>query len=482
MNESGLNSEVENGLGQKQQPQATILLVDDDPLIVESLNYFLLKHYRVVVADSRRKAKELLAKMDERPDIALIDLGLPPCPHKPDEGFNLIRELLAQSGDMKILVLSGQTEGVNIQHALTLGAVDFIAKPADPNLLLSRLQHHLRLRQIERQRAIQPDNFIVGRSAAIEVVMQQIQQFADSPFPVLIQGESGTGKEMVAKAIHEQSQRRAEPFMAINCAAIAPDLLEAQLFGHRKGAFTGAHQEHKGFFIEAGQGTLLLDEIGELPLALQGKLLRVIESGEFYRVGETQQLKSWARIVAATNKVLRDEVAQGNFRADLYHRLGILNVNMPPLRERSGDSFLLLDHFLTTYADSLAPFVLDDAAGRLWAGYAFPGNVRELRNIVIRLGTKFPGSTITRAILEGEMEMQLSASELSETSQVLSDEFIKHRLVSGEFSLDDLLREVESRCIRIALEVNNNKVSKAADALQVNRTTLYSRVQKLGKL
>lgn len=425
---------------------------------------------------------ELLAKLDERPDIALIDLGLPPCPHKPDEGFNLIRELLAQSGDMKILVLSGQVEDVNIQHALTLGAVDFIAKPADPNLLLSRLQHHLRLRQIERQRAIQADNFIIGRSAAIEVVTQQIQQFADSPFPVLIQGESGTGKEMVAKAIHEQSQRRAEPFMAINCAAIAPDLLEAQLFGHRKGAFTGASQEHKGFFIEAGQGTLLLDEIGELPLALQGKLLRVIESGEFYRVGETQQLKSRARIVTATNKVLRDEVAQGNFRADLYHRLGILNVHMPPLRERSGDSFLLLDHFLTTYADSLAPFVLDDDARRLWAGYAFPGNVRELRNIVIRLGTKFPGSTITRAILEGEMEMQLSASELSETSQVLSDEFIKQRLVSGEFSLDDLLREVESRCIRIALEVNNNKVSKAADALQVNRTTLYSRVQKLGKL
>lgn len=462
--------------------KTTILLVDDDPLIVESLGFLLGKHYQVVVSDSRAKAIKLLAGMDEHPAIALIDLGLPPYPHKPDEGFALVRELLAQSGDMKILVLSGQDEDVNIQHALTLGAVDFIAKPADPQLLLTRIQHHLRLREVEQQRAIQKDHSMIGESACIEVIRQQIQQFADSPFPVLIQGESGTGKEMIAKAIHEQSQRRLEPFMAINCAAIAPDLLEAQLFGHRKGAFTGAVQEHKGFFIEAGQGTLLLDEIGELPLPLQGKLLRVIESGEFYRVGDTKQLKSRARIVAATNKVLRDEVAEGNFRADLYHRLSILNVNLPPLRERNGDSFLLLDHFLSTYADSVAPFELDEEARILWSGYAFPGNIRELRNIVIRLGTKFPGEVISSKVLENELETQLSASELSEASHVLSDEFIKQQLISGEFSLDELLSEVESRCIRIALEINNNKVSKAADALQVNRTTLYSRVQKLGKL
>ncbi|MCK5002488.1 MAG: sigma-54-dependent Fis family transcriptional regulator [Gammaproteobacteria bacterium] len=466
----------------EQRPSPIILLVDDDPLIAESLGFLLRKHYQVVIADSRSKAKELLAEMDERPAIALIDLGLPPYPHKPDEGFALIRELLAQPGDMKILVLSGQNEDVNIQHALTLGAVDFIAKPADPQLLLARLEHHLRLQEVEQQRAIQKDHSIIGQSASMEVIQQQIQQFADSPFPVLIQGESGTGKEMIAKAMHEQSQRRSEPFMAINCAAIAPELLEAQLFGHRKGAFTGASQEHKGFFIEAGQGTLLLDEIGELPLPLQGKLLRVIESGEFYRVGDTQQLKSRARIVAATNKVLRDEVAEGHFRADLYHRLSILNVNMPPLRERSGDSFLLLEHFLSIYADSVAPFVLDDDARMLWGSYAFPGNIRELRNIVIRLGTKYPGEQISRSVLESELETQLSANKLSEASHILSDEVIKQQLVSGDFSLDDLLGEVESRCIRIALEINNNKVSKAADALHVNRTTLYSRVQKLGKL
>ncbi len=466
----------------EQKQQAKILLVDDDPLIAESLGFLLRKQYQVVIADSRAMAVKLLAEMEERPALALIDLGLPPSPHKPDEGFALIRELLAQMGEMKILVLSGQDEDVNIQHALTLGAVDFIAKPAEPALLLARLQHHLRLREVELQRSVQKAPFIIGQSDIMEVINQQIQQFADSPFPLLIQGESGTGKEMIAKAVHEQSQRQNEPYMAINCAAIAPELLEAQLFGHRKGAFTGANREHKGFFIEAGGGTLLLDEIGELPLSLQGKLLRVIESGEFYRVGETQMLTSRARIVAATNKVLRDEVAEGRFRADLYHRLSILNVYMPPLRERDGDSFLLLDHFVSTYEDTVSPFVLDDEAKILWGSYAFPGNIRELRNIVIRLGTKYPGETITRAVLENELEMQLSASDLSETSQVLSDEFIKQQLVSGEFSLDDLLGEVESRCIRLALEINNNKVSKAADALQINRTTLYSRVQKLGKL
>lgn len=474
MKEQLLNTDI-------QPDKPVLLLVDDDPLIVESLGFLLRKHYQVIIADSRSKATALLAAQKHQPDIALIDLGLPPTPHKPDEGFDLVRELIAQPGDMKILVLSGQDNDVNIQHALRLGAVDFIAKPAEPELLLTRLQHHLRLREIERQREAFSENLIIGESAPIKAILQQIEQFADSPFPVLIQGESGTGKEIVAKALHEFSKRKTEPYMAINCAAIAPELLEAQLFGHRKGAFTGASQEHRGFFIEVGQGTLLLDEIGELPLALQGKLLRVIESGEFYRVGETLQLKSRARVIAATNKVLRDEIASGNFRTDLYHRLSILNVTMPPLRERSKDVYLLLNHFQMIYVDSVAPFTLDDEATELWGNYEFPGNVRELRNIVIRLGTKYPGEHISRNQLEAELETQLSASALTETSEMLSNEYIEQKIKSGKFYLDGLLAEVESRCIRIALEVNNNNVSKAADALNINRTTLYSRVQKLGK-
>ena len=462
--------------------KSTLLLVDDDPLITESLGFMLSSEYEVITANTRKAVSERLAALRHYPKIALVDLGLPPYPHKPDEGFALIRELITKSPNMKILVLSGQDNDVNIQHALALGAVDFVAKPADPDLLLSRLRHQRRLQAIEIKRQGSDDCRLVGSSASIEAVRQQIQQFADSPFPVLIEGESGTGKEMIAKALHELSKRKNDPYIVINCASLAPELLEAQLFGHRKGAFTGAEQAHSGFFIEVGDGTLFLDEIGELPLALQSKLLRVLETGEFYRLGETQIHQSRARIVTATNKVLSEEVAAGDFRRDLYHRLGILHIRMPPLREREGDKLLLLDHFQQMYADTVAPFTLDDEAMLLWNAYVFPGNVRELRNIVIRLGTKYPGRTVTHQQLHDELETQLSAEVFNRQITPLTDEYLTEKLDAGELVLDDLLVELESRCIRIALEKYNNNISKAAEALHVNRTTLYSRVQKLGKI
>ena len=459
---------------------ASLLLVDDDPLIIEGLGYVLRKHYPLITAESRIQAVEKINQAGTVPSLALVDLGLPPFPHKPEEGFALIRELLSLNPNMKVLVLSGQDNDVNIQHALTVGAVDFIAKPAEPDLLLSRLQHHQRLYEIDHQRDAQKTLPIIGDSVPMQMVRDRIDQFANSPFPVLIEGPSGTGKELVARALHDFSTRSDEPYLAINCAAIAPDLLEAQLFGHAKGAFTGAATEHKGFFMEAGKGTLVLDEIGELPLALQGKLLRVIESGEFYRVGETRELHSSARILAATNKNLSEEVRKGNFRNDLYHRLSILSIDMPPLNQRGDDVFLLLNNFMETYADSVSPFVLDDGARELWRSYDYPGNVRELRNIVIRLGTKYPGKSVNREQLSAELETQLSSSNLKDDATSVSDQMIAQQIDRGEFDLDKLLAEIESRSIRIALEKNDNNVSKAAKALKINRTTLYSRVQKLG--
>lgn len=461
--------------------KTTLLLVDDDPLISEGLGFLLSQDYDVVIAETREKANTLLAQMDSVPNMALIDLGLPPFPHRPDEGFALIRELLSRDENIKILVLSGQDEDANIQRALTIGAVDFIAKPVEPTLLLSRLNQHQRLYEIEQKKRIQPNDEFIGDCASIEAIRKQILQFAGSPFPTLITGESGTGKEIIAKALHNASERKAEPYMVINCASIAPDLLEAQLFGHRKGAFTGAEKDHKGFFIEVGEGTLFLDEVGELPISLQSKLLRVLENGEFYRVGETQQQIAKARIIAATNKNIVEEVANGDFRADLYHRLSILNIHMPPLCERGDDKLLLLDHFHAVYSETVPPFDLDEEARELWVEYDFPGNVRELRNIVIRLGTKYPGETVNKQQLEAELETRLSANNLLERTQYFSDETIAQQIQAGNFKLDDILGEVESRCIRIALELYDNNISKAANALHINRTTLYSRVNKVGK-
>lgn len=459
----------------------TVLLIDDDPLITESLGFILKKQYQVYTAESRAEARLLLAKLDEKPQLALVDLGLPPLPHDPAEGFALIEDLLAQDSQMKILVLSGQSDETNMHHALTLGAVDFIPKPADPALLQSRLSHHLMLQQVESKHQT-PINTsaIVGESTSISALREQVSQFANSVFPVLIEGESGTGKELVAHALHQQSLRADKPYLIINCAAIAPELLESQLFGHAKGAFTGADKARKGFFEEADGGTLFLDEIGEMAYELQAKLLRVLESGEFYRVGETRCIKSQVRIVAATNRTLRDEVSGGNFRSDLFHRLSILKIQIPAVRERENDSLILLQYFLDFYAQSMKPVTLDSNATLAWQAYEFPGNVRELRNIVIRLCTKFPGKEIHKQQLLDEFEEPLSQSDNFDNArqEMFSSQLIQQELSNGELNLNNKLKELEDFVIQQAMKLYDGNLSKVAKALQINRTTLYSRMNK----
>jgi len=469
-----------SGETHQSMQKPTVLLIDDDPLITESLGFILSQQYQVVTAESRAEAKGLLAKLSDKPELALVDLGLPPFPHAPDEGFALIEDLLAYDSHIKILVLSGQSDEANMHHALTLGAVDFIPKPADPTLLQARLKHHLMLKQVEnKQQLSQHTSTIIGESASIAALREQVAQFTNAVFPVLIQGESGTGKELVAQAIHQQSERSSKPYLVINCAAIAPELLEAQLFGHARGAFTGADKARKGFFEEAADGTLFLDEIGEMAYELQAKLLRVLESGEFYRVGETRCIKSRARIVAATNKSLHQEVTQGNFRSDLFHRLSILKIQMPAVRERESDSLLLLQHFMDFYAESLRPIQLDEQAKKVWSAYEFPGNVRELRNIVIRLCTKFPDQTINTEQLHQEFEQQLQTDVIGDTKQeMFSSQLIQQQLSNGELNLNNKLKELEDFVIQQAMQLYNGNLSKVAKSLQINRTTLYSRMHK----
>ncbi|MCC6708298.1 MAG: sigma-54-dependent Fis family transcriptional regulator [Gammaproteobacteria bacterium] len=459
--------------------RAVLLLVDDDELIVDALGLVLSDDFDIVSAGSRSEARALLRKLDAPPPLALVDLGLPPEPHGPGEGFALLGELFAFNPAMKVLVLSGQDERRNIQHALTLGAVDFVPKPCEPALLRARLKHQLLLLDAERRPhapAAGAGELLLGASAGMATLRALIEQFADTPFPVLVEGESGSGKELVAQALHAASARKHGPMLTMNCAAFSPDLLEAQLFGHARGAYTGADKARAGFFEEASDGTLFLDEVGEMPLDLQAKFLRVLENGEYYRLGETEARRSNARIVAATNRELRELARAGRFRQDLFHRLSVLTVSVPPLRSRGDDWRLLLDAFQRQYAASIKPFTLAPAAAELLAGYAFPGNVRELRNIVIRLGARYPGQCVSAAQLRPELELDVDAAQLSPAVDSATPE---QRLRQPGFRLDDELAALERQYIEAALRLGEGNLSKAARLLGVNRTTLHSRLARL---
>lgn len=474
-----------------------LLIVDDDPLIVDTLEYYLRDDFEIITAGSRQQATSLLQGQPAYPDLALIDLGLPPNPHRPQEGFALIGDLLVRAPDMRIVVLSGQNDSANARHARALGAVDFVAKPAAPDQLRSLL---LRLLDIMPAAERNTDIALLGESPTMHKLRSQLRQYANSPFPVLVEGESGSGKELAAAALHKLSQRKGFPYLTLNCAAIAPTLVEAALFGHAKGAFTGANANRAGYFEEAAEGTLLLDEIGELPLELQPKLLRVLENGEYQRVGETQTRQSRARIIAATNRDLKHEVRTGRFRADLYHRLSVFTISVPPLRELGRDRLRLLEYFKNQVAGQFLqpPFSLSPAAESLWLNYGFPGNVRELRNIVIRLATRHAGLTVDTADLIEEFDPgfvpELPAAPklpplpaLPDTSGDLAREALiesacRQLAETGDgFSLDATLKCWEEAYIEAARRLAEGNISLAARKLGINRTTLYNRMDALAR-
>ena len=459
-----------------------LLIVDDDPLISDALGHALAGEFDVVTSHARPHCLALLRQLRQPPQAALVDLGLPPLPHRPDEGFALIRDLLAHAPDMKIVVLSGQNGEENARHARTLGAVDFVGKPCDPPRLLDLLRRALTFAGNDTALA---DANLIGDSLPMQRLRLQLQQYANLAFPLLIEGESGCGKDIIASTcLHRDTARRERPFLAVNCAAISPALLEPTLFGHARGAFTGATGSRAGYFEEAGEGTLFLDEIGELPLELQPKLLRVLENGEFQRVGETQPRFSKARIVAATNRDLRQEIRAGRFRADLYHRLSVFSVAVPPLRELGRDRLLLLEHFRQRYSAQAGsrPFALTPEAEALWLAYAFPGNVRELRNIVIRLTARYPGATVGAAEVAAEfdaaeaVDRDSPAAAPSAGDEQRLQAARRHLEDNERIDLDATLAGWERSYVEAALELSGGNVSQAARRLGINRTTLYNRM------
>ncbi len=481
----------ERDLSPANQSLPPLLLIDDDPLLVETSSFFLQDSFQVFSAKTRTQAHTLLQSLEQTPVVALVDLGLPPTPHTPQEGFALIADLLAFNSMMRIIVLSGQSRDSNVQHAMTLGAADFIAKPCPPDELKEKLLQQAKLYYSESVSMEKKEKtLIIGKCPEIINLNTQIKVYGKTPFPVLITGESGSGKELIANELHNHSNNKKEPFLVINCAAFSSELLDSQLFGHTKGSFTGADKDKTGFFTDAGKGTLFLDEIGEMPLDLQSKLLRVLENGEFYPIGKTTPHKTQARIIAATNRDLLKMVEAGKFRHDLYHRLSVLTLHSIPVCNRGSDKLLLLEYFQEVLAETVPPFTLSNDAEKTWLSYTFPGNVRELKNIVIRIGTKHPGKIIDYDTLLQEIEQDhsigqtynLSQSQKSTTeppTQLTTDENIIAKLRSGQ-SMDDALHALESAYIKAAVKECSGNLSQTAKLLQTNRTTLYGKMQRLG--
>ena len=431
-----------------------LLVVDDDPLIQDLVSEWFADEFGIVGAHNVSEVKSALQQMPKAPDYALIDLGLPPSPHRPDEGFAVIRLLRAASADCAIVVVSGQDARRQAQRARALGAGEYVEKPCKPETLREKLLSCRRLLDSTRENL-----GLIGNSSPIQQLREAILQVAPSSFPVLIIGETGTGKELAARALHEKG-REGKIFFPVNCAAIPDHLAEPMLFGHAKGAFTGAAQMAGGMLAEAKDGTLFLDEIGDLSASIQGKLLRVIETGEYNRVGETTARQCAARIVAATNRDLGD----GQFRRDLYYRISAFTLRMPLLQDMGEDKNLLLEHFRGRVAIDMraSPFLLSPAAQTLWARYTFPGNIRELRNIVARLQVRHGDTEVD----EIQLQDQFCADDfLSNASYRRQLQAIAKGWIDGGESFADLQNEMGAAAARYALENSNGDEQQAAKRL-----------------
>lgn len=450
-------------MAEERQP-ARVLIVDDDVSLRRVLEYNLQEEgYDVITAGS---GEEGLRLFDERsPALVVTDLKMPGM-----GGFQLLQEIKGRSPDTAVIVITAFGAVETAVDAMKAGAYDYITKPFNRAALkltvkkalemlgLSRENRRLREALTERE----DYRSIVGISRRMEEVFRVVDRVADTDATVLITGESGTGKELVARAVHTRSSRRAAPFVAVNCAAIPRDLLESELFGHVKGSFTGAVRDKPGKFQQAEGGTLFLDEVGELPVELQSKLLRALQEKEVQQVGDTEVRKLDVRVVAATNADLEQAIEEGRFREDLYYRLSVIPIHLPPLRERKEDIPLLVRHFAARHGGDRVTFAPETL--ELMTAYGWPGNVRELENTVERLLIMRGSDTITPADLSDKLR--------SRRAQPMECPVIS--LPDGGYSLEQLEREI----VVEALERNNWNQSSAARFLRIPRHTLIYRMEK----
>jgi two-component system NtrC family response regulator len=442
-----------------------LLIVDDDEEIRSQMKWALAQSYDVTLAEDRSSAVEAFRRV--QPMVVLLDLGLPPSPGDPKEGLAALADFQAIDSQVKVIIVSGQSERANALRAVGEGAYDFLSKPVVIEELIFILKRCFHVGQLEREfqemrRQFVDETFegMMGVSPQIQDVFTGIRKVAATDASVLLTGESGTGKEMAARAIHLRSGRKNGPFVAINCGAIPDTLLESELFGHEKGAFTGAHAQRKGRIETATGGTLFLDEIGEVPLQLQVKLLRFLQEQQIERVGGRQAIPIDVRVVSATNVDLKKAMAEGKFREDLYYRLAVVVIKLPSLRERRDDLMLLAKSFLRRFAtqNSRGEIKLSKDAGLAIERYAWPGNVRELENRIKRGVIMAEGSQVTAEDLELGTETGFSAIR----------------------TLKEARENLEREVVQQALRRHGGKISPAAAELGVSRPTLYELMDKLG--
>jgi len=444
-----------------------LLIIDDDEEIRSQMKWGLAEEYDIDLAENRTSALESFK--EHRQAVVLLDLGLPPHPGEPTEGLAALSELLAVDPNVKVIIITGQSERQVAINSVGQGAFGFIAKPVDIAELKVSLKHAFYLSELEQdyrelQRAIKADLFehMLGSSPQMRDVFASIRKVAGTEAPVLILGESGTGKEMAALAIHRRSACNAGPFIAINCGAIPENLLESELFGHEKGAFTGAHAQRAGRIESAAGGTLFLDEIGELPLNLQVKLLRFLQEQTIERVGGRKEIRVDTRVIAATNSDLTRALKEGKFREDLYYRLAVVVLRLPALRERAGDVHLLAQAFLKKFGSENDKQRIKFASGALLAieKYSWPGNVRELENRVRRAVIMCEGAQVTSSDLELQ-ELEAAAAAAPRT-------------------LKEAREALERDMVLRALRRHNGKIAPAAADLGISRPTFYELMEKLG--
>lgn len=451
---------------------AAILLIDDEPNIRRMVGA-LLGAEGYDVREAANGAAGLASATEHEPDAVILDLMMP----GELDGMATLEKLRESLPEVPVIMMSGRAGLADAVRATRLGAVNFLEKPLTPESTLLAVAAALELRRARLEaRALRADfgiaGTLVGESAQMKEVRALIERIAGTDARVLITGESGTGKELVAAAIHGQSTRRDQPYIRVNCAAIPRDLVESEMFGHEKGAFTGATERRIGRFEMAHRGTLLLDEVGDLGAEAQAKLLRAIESSEIERVGGGKPIKVDVRIVAATNRDLVRAAQERTFREDLYFRLNVIPVHLPPLREHPEDIPLLVKHFVAlfrTRSGQRAPTWGDDAVACL-ASYPWPGNVRELQNIVERLAILHAGSTITASHVAAVLPQAAGRTTPRGTPTVALD---------GR-PLSDALDVFERELIQNALEAAGGSVAEAARRLQTDRPNLYRRMRRLG--